>query len=159
MPPSAFAHLTDTFASPVPSLLYDEVHWYACHTRARHEKKASACLEQRGVESFLPMVERETLWSDRVKRVAFPLFPGYVFGRFTLDALARVLATHGVVGVVKLRGYPTPIPSAEIENVRRACQVASATGAETDTAERFATGIWVRVTSGPFAGLEGIVIE
>jgi transcription antitermination factor NusG len=158
MAQSAFA-LTDTFASPVSSLLYDEVNWYACHTRARHEKKAAACLEERGVESFLPTVERETLWSDRVKRVAFPLFPGYVFGRFTLYELDRVLATRGVVGVVKLRGYPTPVPCGEIENVRRACRVAAETGAETDAEERFPTGTWVRVTSGPFIGLEGIVTE
>lgn len=70
----------------VPPALYEEPHWYACHTRARHEKRVGKLLVQRGLESYLPMLVKERKWSDRSKLIEFPLFPGYVFTRFTLFA-------------------------------------------------------------------------
>ncbi|MBV9109973.1 MAG: hypothetical protein JO306_11245 [Gemmatimonadetes bacterium] len=80
-------------------------HWYACYTRSRQEKIVDELLRQHKIESFLPVIVRESLWKDRKKQVSFPLFPGYVFARFTLDHLSQVLATHGVVAVVSARGY------------------------------------------------------
>lgn len=157
MPHGPFAVQSGFLLTSAPTVLYQKAHWYACHTRARHEKKAAASLEQRGVESFLPLLARDSVWSDRVKRVAVPLFSGYVFARFTLDELTRVLCSTGVAGVVKLRGYPSPIPCAQIENVRHAC--AAAADEVEPSPEAFPSGAWVRVTSGPLAGLVGIVTE
>jgi len=62
--------------------LFDTLRWYACRTRARAEKRAARLLSGNGVESYLPPIERQRQWADRKKRVAFPLFPGYVFARF-----------------------------------------------------------------------------
>ena len=61
--------------------------------------------------------------------VDWPLFPGYVFARFGLDATAQVLGTPGVATVVRQDGAPAAIPDAEIENVRRLASVFSETGA------------------------------
>jgi transcription antitermination factor NusG len=78
-----------------PAELYEAPHWYACYTRARHEKRVDEQLAERGLETYLPLLARERQWSDRRKVVEFPLFPGYVFCRFTLDELHEVLTVPG----------------------------------------------------------------
>src|SRR5438067_462263 len=55
--------------------------WVALQTRSRHEKIVAAQLEQKGVESYLPLVSKDRKWSDRIKSVSLPLFPNYVFAR------------------------------------------------------------------------------
>ena len=44
--------------------------WYALHTRPRHEKLVVQRLEERGVETFLPIVTEVHKWSDRKKASA-----------------------------------------------------------------------------------------
>ena len=142
-----------------PDHLYKDPHWYACYTRARAEKQVGLLLEQRGFESYLPVVPRVRQWKDRRKLVEFPLFPSYVFGRFTLTELHGVLTTPGVSTIVRANGYPTPIPEREIENVRRFAIAISETGIEPEQRPFLAEGQWVKVLEGPFEGIEGIVIE
>ena len=93
--------------------------WYACYTRARHEKRVNARLEERGFDTFLPLVPRVRQWHDREKVVQWPLFPSYVFARFDLGSLADVLRTPGVSTVVRFNGRPVPVPQEEIDSVRR----------------------------------------
>jgi transcription antitermination factor NusG len=143
----------------IPSRLYDEPHWYACHTRARHEKTVDALLRRAVIESYLPTTLRESRWKDRKKMVLFPLFPGYVFARFDLHQLTQVLCTHGVAAVVSARGYPTPIPASEIETVRLVTSAVTDPGTELESAPLMSKGHWVRVTAGPFRGVEGVVVE
>lgn len=143
----------------IPPELYDEPRWYACYTRARHEKRVEGLLRERGIESYLPQVTRTRQWKDRRKRVGFPLFPGYVFGHFTLRQLHPVLSTPGVSTIIRINGYPTPIPGADIENVRRFVAALEATGTEPEVRPFLSAGQRVRVADGPFEGVEGVVIE
>lgn len=142
-----------------PSSLFEEPHWYACYTRARHEKQVEAVLRQRGFDSYLPRIPILRQWNDRKKLVEFPLFPSYVFGRFRLRELHGVLSTPGLSTVVRANGYPTPIPDYDIENVRRFVDALTQTGVEPEQGSFLADGQWVRVLDGPFAGVEGMVIE
>jgi transcription antitermination factor NusG len=153
-----FPHTFDSTGTRAPSALFETPHWFACYTRARHEKTVAGLLQRQGVESYLPVLAVSSQWKDRVKRVDFPLFPGYVFASFTLHQLVEVLSTHGVCTVVSAAGYPTPIPAAEIESVRLASQVAAHTGAEVERAPLVLEGTRVRVAAGPFRGVEGVVV-
>lgn len=155
VPHTAFGLPGTTF----PLELFETPNWFACHTRARHEKTVADLLQRQGIESYLPLMPRRSQWKDRVKLVNFPAFPSYVFGRFSLNRLAQVLATHGVFTVVAVAGYPTPIPALEIESVRRAAEVASQTGAVLEPAGLVEEGARVRVAAGPFEGVEGRVVE
>lgn len=150
--------LTDAERTP-PAELYSEPHWYACYTRARHEKQVEAQLRQRGMESYLPLVQQMRQWSDRKKTVQFPLFPSYVFGRFRLADLHTVLTTPGVSTIVRANGYPTPIPPGDLDNVKHFVAALADSGLEPDPRPFLAEGQWVRVMEGPFEGVEGIVVE
>ena len=150
--------LTDAERTP-PAELYAEPHWYACYTRARHEKMVETQLRQRGLESYLPLVQQVRQWSDRKKVVQFPLFPSYVFGRFTLREVHAVLTTPGVSTIVRASGYPTPIADTELENVKRFAIGLAESGIEPETRPFLVEGQWVRVLEGPFEGVEGMVVE
>lgn len=133
--------------------------WYALHTRARHEKQVSARLRGRDVEAFLPLYPRVSHWHDRRKVVHQPLFPGYVFARFPLETLTYVVATPGVASVVRSGGRPSAISEEEIENVRRFAAILAETGVVPETIPFLAEGQTVRVLSGPFRNVQGVVRE
>ena len=133
--------------------------WYACYTRARHEKQVDRLLVRRGIESYLPTVPRMRQWKDRKKLVAFPLFPSYVFGLFPLTQLHEVLATPGIATVVRANGQPVPIASDEVENVRRFALALAGQDVELDVRPFLAEGQWVEVYEGPFKGVRGVVRE
>jgi transcription antitermination factor NusG len=136
-----------------------EPRWYACYTRARHEKRVEDLLRKRGFESFLPVLDRVSQWKDRKKLIAWPLFPSYVFGKFTLSDVHEVLVTPGVSTIVKANGVPTAIPEAEMANVRRFALALAETGLELDPRPFLEEGQPVVVREGPFQGIEGVVVE
>lgn len=142
-----------------PQVLFDEVHWYACHTYGRHEKRVAELLTRFGFQTYLPLRAEERQWSDRQKIVEFPAFPGYVFARFKLSQLSRVLATPGIAGLVETRGYPAPIADREINQVRRTLEVTGADGLEVGVDALPDDGHRVRVVSGLFIGIEGHVVQ
>ena len=133
--------------------------WYACRTRPRAEKQAGRLLKLRGVQSYVPLLERERQWSDRKKRVGFPLFAGYVFAQFSLASLHEVLSTPGIVTVVRQGGSPARVRSEELESVRVLVQCVNAGNAPPEPAEFLETGQEVIVSHGPFSGIRGVLVE
>jgi transcription antitermination factor NusG len=136
-----------------------EPRWFACYTRARHEKRVASMFEQHGIESFLPLVHRESQWKDRKKIVGFPLFPSYVFGRFTLGDMHRILSVPGVSTIVRMDGQPIPIRDEDIENVRRFADGLTRTDSPVESVPFIAEGERVEVLEGAFAGVVGYVVE
>jgi len=142
-----------------PPHLLNEPRWYACYTRARHEKQVSARLQDRGIESYLPTVPSTRQWKDRTKTVDWPLFPSYVFGHFTLRDLHRVLTVPGVSTIVRSNGLPSPIPEDEIRNVQAFAAAVAAARVESEPGPLAQEGEWVEVQDGPFKGVVGRAIE
>lgn len=141
-----------------PDQSADAARWYACHTRARSEKRVASRLADQGVEAYLPTVQRLRKWADRRKRVEFPLFPGYVFARFEASGLYTVLSVPGVATVVRQGGRAAPVADEEIENIRRVAAGLVVTK-QMPEPEPFHPGDFVRVTGGPFDGVIGVVKE
>lgn len=111
------------------------------------------------VESFLPLVHVEREWSDRRKSVALPLFPGYLFVRCAPGDLVAVLRTPGVVDAVRFDGDPVPVRPEEIDAVRALLRGVERSGVLPTAADYLDVGDAVRVVEGPFAGLEGVLVE
>ena len=80
--------------------------WYAVRVRSRFEFVTSAVLEEKGYETFLPSYRSRRAWSDRMKEVEIPLFPGYLFCRFDAADPYRVLNSPGVVNVISVGPSP-----------------------------------------------------
>lgn len=135
-----------------------ELHWYALRTRARAEKQVDAFLERAGVESWPALVRVERQWSDRVRRVEVPLFPGYLFVRTALSAQAAVLRAPGAAGWVRGERGPARLRPEEIEAIRILVHGVHQTGALPEAADLLQLGDPVRVVRGPFQGLEGVLV-
>jgi transcription antitermination factor NusG len=133
--------------------------WYALYTRARHEKQVNRLLRERGIESFLPLVERTQQWKDRKKQVAFVLFPSYIFVRSSLDQLSGALSVPGVSTVVRNNGHPVAIAAEEIANVRLFAEALAANDWQAELVHLPRAGDHVRITTGPFQGVTGIVVD
>jgi transcriptional antiterminator NusG len=100
--------------------ILEAAQWYAIQTRYRSERKVVALLQNKGVQTFLPLLEEIHHWSDRQKSVDIPLFSGYGFVHVDLSAVSRmgVLCTAGVIRFVTFGGEATPIPTAQIDDLR-----------------------------------------
>ena len=131
--------------------------WYAVQTRYRFENRIAAQLQSKGIETFLPLLHETHCWSDRQKTLSLPLFSGYVFVRLVPSAPARtrVLRTEGVVGFVNSCGDASPIPSRQIDDLRKllAQKLPCALRAFLKAGQR------VRIRGGCLDGLEGILAE
>lgn len=127
--------------------------WYAVYTRARHEKRVAEELRARRLDSFLPLYETIHRWKDRRARVQLPLFPGYVFVKFDAGERIRVLQVPSVVQVVGNHGQPIPLQEQEIT----ALLAASSCGIRAEPHPYLSVGRRVRITAGPFRGLEGFI--
>ncbi len=132
-------------------------HWYALQTRVHRERVVEQRLQERGVPTFLPLVTEVHRWSDRKKKVQFPLFRSYLFAKLSpskADRL-RVLCVEGVFSFVGPRGEGTPIPDSQIDAVR-----ALVDGELPWSAHPFLRiGQRVRIRSGALDGVEGILVS
>jgi transcription antitermination factor NusG len=127
--------------------------WFAVNVWTKSEGLVSTALHTRGVETFLPFYTVRKRYSDRVKTVNQPFFPGYVFCRFDACRRLPILSTPGVLSIVSFEGVPAPIDESEISAIRLAVAVAA-----TKPWTYLAVGERVRVRSGAMAGLEGVLM-
>jgi transcription antitermination factor NusG len=129
--------------------------WYAVYTRHQHEKTVFERFSRMELEAFLPTYRVARQWKDRIKHLSLPLFPCYVFLRGGLERRLDVLSTPGVHSLVSFAGRPAAIPEIQVEAIRRVIEAQL----PVEPHPFLRCGDWVRVTSGPLAGINGILIR
>jgi transcription antitermination factor NusG len=148
--------ITTTGGAEVPVMhLADKraANWYALYTCPRHEKRVAEQIEQRRISCFLPLYRSVRRWKDRRKELELALFPGYVFVQIALQDKLDVLRVPGVIRLVTFNGQPAPLSEVELESLRRGL----AGRVRMSPHPYLRVGRRVRLTSGPMAGLEGIL--
>ena len=129
--------------------------WFALQVRSRYEQIVTAHLDGKGYEWFLPLYKNRSRWSDRLKEVERPLFPGYLFCRLNPLYRLPILTIPGVVLIVGTAKTPLPIDETEIA----AIQTAVKSGLPSQPLQFLRIGERVRMNYGPLAGLEGILLD
>ena len=129
--------------------------WFTVRVRPRAEKIAAAALHAKGYHEFLPLYRKRSEWTDRIKQVELPLFPGYVFCRADLAARPPVILTPSVVGLLRFNGTLALIADEEIEAIRRVIH----SGLSVEPCPYVREGERVLVQSGALAGTEGILVR
>jgi transcription antitermination factor NusG len=129
--------------------------WFALQVRMRHEIGVADQLKGKGYEWFLPLYKARRHWSDRVKEVDSPLFPGYLFCRLNPHDRLPILKTPGVTQIVGCNHVPVPVDEQEIEAIRRLI----ASGVPNVPCAYLEVGSKVRIEAGALRGLEGILTE
>lgn len=127
--------------------------WWVAHTKSRFEKAFAWDLHKRGINYFLPLIQRVVYSGGRKRKRMLPLFPSYVF--FAGDEKARyeAMRTDRLCQAIPVKDAAKFV--AELDQVERALtqQV------EMDFYPHAALGKRCRVASGPLQGIEGIVIQ
>ena len=131
--------------------------WYAIHTRSNFEQRVAGELGRKGFESYLPAYQETHQWRDRKKKVAVPLFPGYVFVRFvdSLELRIPVLHTTGVVRILGNGGMIEAVPDEQVEAVQGLLRSKVPCHAHPFLRE----GVRVRVKRGALQDLEGTLVR
>ena len=133
----------------------DAAKWFALAVRPRHDKAVSRMLENKGYQAFVPLYQKRSQYSARFKDCQLPLFPGYVFCRFNPLVRLPILTTPGVIHLVGTGKTPTPVDDREMASLQTAlsAQLAARPLPFLEKGEK------VRITGGPLAGVEGIVLN
>ncbi len=129
--------------------------WFALQVRTRHEAGVANFLTGKGYEPFVPMYQARKRWSDRIKVVDAPLFPGYLFCRLDVNNRLPILTTPGVIQIIGFNRVPVPVDEAEIS----AIQSLVASGLPSQPWPFLHAGDRVQIDAGPLRGLEGVLVE
>ncbi|MBI3330370.1 MAG: NusG-like protein [Nitrospinae bacterium] len=132
-------------------------HWYALFTRSHCEQLVCDQLKAKGLDLFLPKI---AVWSRRAglrRLIPAPMFPGYLFLHHTMDKTS-VLEVRKARGLVRILGERwdrlATVPDAEIEAIQRVLRAHLPALPHPYLRE----GQRVRITGGPLAGVEGILV-
>jgi transcription antitermination factor NusG len=129
--------------------------WFALQVRTQHERGVADFLRGSGYEWFLPLYKCRKRWSDRIKEVEIPLFPGYLFCRFDPVNRLPILKTPGVIQIVGCNREPSVIDENEIS----AIQTLVSSGIPNQPWPYLHTGDRVQIESGPLRGTTGILTD
>jgi transcription antitermination factor NusG len=133
-----------------------DICWYAIRVQSKYEQLVAGSLRGKGYEEYLPLYRSRRRWSDRVKEIDLPLFPGYLFCRFDVnDRLMPILTTPGVISIVGAGKSPIAISNQEIAAV----QAIIRSGLPTQPWPGLTVGSRVFIQEGPLAGIEGICLN
>jgi transcriptional antiterminator RfaH len=126
------------------------ISWYLIQTKPKQEFRALEQLENQRYKCFLPTLKVEKLISGKLQVCEEPLFSRYMF--IELDSITSswspIRSTRGVSRLVEFGGRFAALSDEYIQILRNS-QVGS-------PKRIFEQGDRITISSGPFAGLEGI---
>jgi transcriptional antiterminator RfaH len=125
--------------------------WYVLHLRPRCEKKMAEHCRVNKLSHYLPLRQETKVYQRRKVTVEKPVFPGYFFVGFDAEGRATVLKTNNVVRIL--------VPGRRRQLLHELAQIRKALAADRTlgTVAAMTSGKRVRITGGPFMGIEGTV--
>ena len=75
-------------------------------------------LEEKGIETYLPLKKELRVWSDRKKWVESPLFTSYVFVKVSDREYHEAVNSDWAVCYVCFESRAVPIPDSQIESLK-----------------------------------------
>jgi len=135
---------------------YSTPAWLLVRSKPKSERIVLTVMLGREIDAYCPLV-LEPPTHRRSPRGPVPLFPGYVFVHATpASQFAAVHYATGVAGIVRFAGNLAAIDDSFVAMLRE--REAGQGHISVAAARRpFEPGMKVRVTDGPFRGLEGVV--
>lgn len=137
------------------SLKTNTGNWFVLYTVPNFEKKVTAYLIRKSILTYLPLINVERSWSDRKKTIEKPLFPGYVFVKVARRDLWQASSVKGVIKVLSTGQYPSIIEEREIDIIKKAITYTPDVYPEGN----FTKGEYIKIIAGPFAGVEGKIVD
>ncbi len=132
------------------------VPWFAAVVRPKSEKLVQRLLNQKQIESYVPLVERVRRYPNKIRKSSIPLLNGYVFVHLDPLQLIRVLETEHVYKVVKFQGKPAVVTPEEIAFLKA---ITGEAFEAQQVLEPLAKGDKVMILGGQLTGVKGTLVE
>jgi len=137
---------------PIPDISADgRGSWFVLHTRTNQEKPLARDLKARGIDHFLPLVPAVRYRGKKKLKADWPLFPGYLFLRGSIDDAYTADRGGRVAHIIPVADQRRLIW--ELQNLAKAIEH----GVPLDPYPYLKKGIGVEITSGPLRGLQGMI--
>ena len=129
--------------------------WYLLFCKRGQLLRAQEHLERQGVACMSPMIEVEKTVRGKLSKVSEPLFPNYLFIRFSPEVIhtTTIAATRGVSHFVRFGALPATVPEEVVESI------ASHDYQALLSEELPGQGEEVEIIAGTFEGLRAIFAE
>jgi transcriptional antiterminator RfaH len=128
--------------------------WYLIHSKPRQEFRALENLQAQGFHCYLPLLRVQHLRRKRLQWFDEPLFPRYLFIQLGQaegpQDWSPIRSTLGVSRLVRFGDEPARVEDGLIAYLRER------QSRQSEPQPLFKTGERVQLTSGPFAGFEGV---
>jgi transcription antitermination factor NusG len=125
--------------------------WRVLHLHPRTEKKMAEFCTVHAIEHYLPLRSETKIYQRRRVTVEKPVFPGYVFASYDENQRLDVLKTNIVVREL------VPVREADFVNELAQVRLALSVDPTLSACRALRRGQRVRITRGPFMGVEGLV--
>ncbi len=130
-----------------------EKKWFVVNTKPVKEFFSAGQLERKGIEAFCPKIKEHYWKKGRVEVRLRPLFPGYIFVHIAIDDdYYMVKWTSGVKKFVGCGMNPAPLKDEIVAFIKGLVNKDGIV-----SKRKLKKGDRVKVKSGPFKGLIGIV--
>lgn len=96
-----------------------EAKWFAVYTKYKREKLVNQRLNEKGIQTYLPLQQFTRRYTRKVKKVELPLISCYIFTKITKQEYVPVLETPDVVHFVRFSSNLIAIPEEEIQILQR----------------------------------------
>jgi transcriptional antiterminator RfaH len=147
--PSLFPE--DLLTNPTTPETGLERRWWALYTKPRQEKSLARELFGYEVPFFLPLVPKRVIYRGRRIQSLLPLFSGYLFLFGSDEERLRAISTNRISQLLTVHDAD------ELVRDLRSIHHLLESDAPLTLENRLHPGRRVRVTSGPFMGLEGTI--
>ena len=125
--------------------------WFVVHTKPKREKKLAQYFLERDIYYFLPLNNSVRKYKYRQIKFTKPLFSGYMFAMLSDRQKQDILVSGYIANYLKV------FSEDELLTDLRQIYGGFEKGAEYEAHVYFEKGTKVKIKSGPFVGLQGVV--
>lgn len=133
-----------------------ERRWFAVHTPFRKEKSAARELQKKGIDCYVPLVEKTKRYERKIKTYQVPLINNYLFVHIVKKEYVSVLQARDVFDFVRFDRDLIAVPDEEMELLKRIVGESASTA---EWSQRPIVGQKVEIIGGKLTGIQGMVIK
>lgn len=131
--------------------------WAVVNAQANRETVAASNLKNQGYEIYAPVIRKQTRHARICREILAPLFPGYLFVRWTGPDMRwrPILSTVGIRTIVRNGDEPSRLDGSIVQ----ALKAREKDGVIARSASPREIGQTVRFARGPFDGIAAEIVE
>ena len=131
-------------------------HWFVIETKPNGEFQVSVRLNQLEIQSFIPMIQSETIVFGRILQQVKPLFPNYIFAKFDYDLMgSKVKWLSGIKQILSSGNGPIAVT----EEIINAIKQRMGKKGVIEHQKRFRPRQPVRIAHGPLKDFDGVFLR